>query len=141
MADGFDREPRNGEETLRIVRFDEIHEPTGPTGFLSPDLRESGAGGPGGGPLDRARALAALEELHGRPVVVESLEVVRMSFERPEFVLETRRCDRAVGESFESWCQRSQQQAEELVRAHSDPDEETVRYLLVTAEEGFGAVA
>lgn len=83
--------------------------------------------------LDRTGALAAVLALRSTGVPVGRCDIVKVAFGLPEYVCETRRFDRAIGEDQDHYCRRSLLQLEEHVRGFSDPGDGSVFYVIQIA--------
>jgi hypothetical protein len=124
--------PDAGPDAIRIVRFDEVHDPgpgaSQPVMGAFPGLAAGTSAG-----LMRGDAHSALEALRDSNLVVEAITVVRMNCDRPEYVLTTWRCDTGVGESTETYSRRSVYLAEEFLASFPDPGDGTVGYVFMTS--------
>ena len=133
---------RDEGEVLKIVRFDDIHDsPPEMRPLKLDEMRERqgrrlegfGHGQPG---FVRGDAFTALEALRDSAVAVEAVDVVRVAYDRPEYVLQRWRCERGVGEPYARFCRRSHKLARDFLIAYPDSGDGSVLYVLFTTDSG-----
>jgi len=132
MSDGSTHE---ADDELVIERFGDGD---GASGRLDPMdfaelLRSRGRkidGFPDGLGLDRNAALEAVISLRTSGIPVLRCDIVKMAYDLPEYLCDTRHFDRTVGEPLDLHCRRSLLQLEEHVRSFSDPGDGSILYVL-----------
>lgn len=88
--------------------------------------------------LDRAGALAAVLALRASGIAVTRCDILKIAFDTPEYVCETRHFDRTIGEDPTLYCRRSVQMLEDHVRGFSDPGDGSILYVIRIAGEVTG---
>jgi len=141
MLDSSPPDAGNDAEGLVIVRFDDIHVPTArvpapPRARVTDDPRLNGLA-----PLSRADAEEALASLRQIAGAVDGVDVVHMVGERPDYVLQTWRCDPGVGETPAAFSRRVLVLAEEFIAQYPDPGDGSVRYALLGVDPPLSAAA
>ena len=132
----------NDSEVLVIVRFDEIHVPaaaTPATRSAVVPIRTQAVSLPPHDELETelmslADATHRLRDLRAAEVILERVNVMHVLGDGPDYLLQTWRCEPAIGEASEAFGARAYLLAEDFLSAYPDPGDGSIRYVLFTSE-------